>query len=58
MQWVSPHTTSFIEGLNLTFQGNIFATRPGKKSGPPTYAASHLDTQVSDSFHTVAHCGT
>jgi len=31
-------------------QGNIFATRPGKKSGPPTYAGSHLDTQVSSNF--------
>ncbi len=28
-------------------QGNIFAVRPGKKDGPPTYAGSHLDTQVS-----------
>lgn len=27
--------------------GNIFAVRPGKKDGPPTYAGSHLDTQVS-----------
>jgi acetylornithine deacetylase/succinyl-diaminopimelate desuccinylase-like protein len=26
--------------------GNIFAVRPGKKGGPPTYAGSHLDTQV------------
>jgi acetylornithine deacetylase/succinyl-diaminopimelate desuccinylase-like protein len=25
--------------------GNIFAIRPGKKPGPPTYAGSHLDTQ-------------
>ncbi|KAH8590291.1 hypothetical protein B0O99DRAFT_580358 [Bisporella sp. PMI_857] len=25
--------------------GNIFAIRPGRKQGPPTYAGSHLDTQ-------------
>lgn len=27
--------------------GNIFAVRPGKKSGTATYAGSHLDTQAS-----------
>jgi acetylornithine deacetylase/succinyl-diaminopimelate desuccinylase-like protein len=30
-----------------TMSGNIFAVRPGKKGGPPTYAGSHMDTQVS-----------
>ncbi|KAI9147502.1 N-carbamoyl-L-amino-acid hydrolase [Paramyrothecium foliicola] len=25
--------------------GNIFAVRPGRRSGPPTFAGSHLDTQ-------------
>lgn len=33
------------EGLTRT--GNIFAVRPGKRGGPPTYAGSHMDTQVS-----------
>jgi hypothetical protein len=27
--------------------GNIFAVRSGNKGGPPTYAGSHMDTQVS-----------
>ena len=31
---------------NFNTEGNIFAVRPGKKDGPPTYAGSHLDTQV------------
>jgi hypothetical protein len=26
--------------------GNIFAIRSGKNPGPPTYAGSHMDTQV------------
>ena len=30
--------------------GNIFAVRPGKKGGPPTYAGSHLDTQASPQY--------
>ena len=25
--------------------GNMFAIRPGKQEGPPTYMGSHLDTQ-------------
>ena len=31
--------------------GNIFAVRPGKKDGPPTYAGSHMDTQVQSFSH-------
>lgn len=42
----SPDTPS----LTTTFLGNIFAIRPGKKDAPPTYAGSHLDTQVTHSL--------
>jgi hypothetical protein len=27
--------------------GNIFAVRLGQKSGPPTFAGSHMNTQVN-----------
>jgi hypothetical protein len=37
--------SSQIASLALV-TGNIFAIRPGKEDGPPTYAGSHLDTQV------------
>lgn len=39
------------------FSGNIFAVRPGKKDGPPTYAGSHLDTQVSIKLRTRGKSG-
>ncbi|KAG9249048.1 hypothetical protein BJ878DRAFT_485857 [Calycina marina] len=31
--------------VKIDAMGSIFAIRPGKKAGPPTYAGSHLDTQ-------------
>tara|TARA_R110002060_G_scaffold30875_2_gene41448 strand:+ start:664 stop:945 length:282 start_codon:yes stop_codon:yes gene_type:complete len=34
------------KSANFSSKGNIFAVRPGKKDGSPTYAGSHLDTQV------------
>ncbi len=39
-----------------SFSGNIFATRPGKKDGPPTYAGSHLDTQVGETLYFSLSC--
>ncbi|KAF2405013.1 amidase [Trichodelitschia bisporula] len=41
--------TTKAAGCTVTIDamGNIFAVRPGKRSGPPTFAGSHLDTQPS-----------
>ncbi|OKL58474.1 hypothetical protein UA08_06347 [Talaromyces atroroseus] len=34
--------------VSVDEMGNIFAVRPGRKPGPPTYAGSHLDTQAKN----------
>ncbi|KIW01126.1 hypothetical protein, variant [Verruconis gallopava] len=33
--------------VTVDSMGNMFAVRPGKRDGPPTFAGSHLDTQPS-----------
>ncbi|KAI5866035.1 amidase [Durotheca rogersii] len=33
--------------VTVDAMGNIFAVRPGRRPGPPTFAGSHLDTQPS-----------
>ncbi|KAK6583329.1 hypothetical protein PZA11_004405 [Diplocarpon coronariae] len=43
--WFVKTTESLGCRVSIDAMGNIFAVRPGKKDGPPTYAGSHLDTQ-------------
>ncbi|PSS06807.1 hypothetical protein M430DRAFT_37845 [Amorphotheca resinae ATCC 22711] len=43
--WFVNTTESLGCKVQIDAMGNIFAVRPGKKAGPPTFAGSHLDTQ-------------
>ncbi|KAK0107325.1 hypothetical protein ONS95_004019 [Cadophora gregata] len=43
--WFVKTTESLGCKVSIDEMGNIFAVRPGRKAGPPTYAGSHLDTQ-------------
>ncbi|KUJ18259.1 amidase [Mollisia scopiformis] len=43
--WFVETTESLGCKVTVDAMGNIFAVRPGKKDGPPTFAGSHLDTQ-------------
>ncbi|KAL8830250.1 MAG: hypothetical protein Q9191_001531 [Dirinaria sp. TL-2023a] len=43
--WFVGTTQSLGCKVDVDAMGNIYATRPGKKPGPPTCAGSHLDTQ-------------
>lgn len=43
--WFAKTTTALGCQLTVDAMGNMFAARPGKKSGAPTYIGSHLDTQ-------------
>ncbi|KAI9738509.1 MAG: hypothetical protein M1818_005406 [Claussenomyces sp. TS43310] len=43
--WFVKTTKSLGCKTQIDEMGNIFAIRPGRKKGPPTYAGSHLDTQ-------------
>ncbi|PMD65899.1 Zn-dependent exopeptidase [Hyaloscypha bicolor E] len=43
--WFVETTKSLGCDVNIDAMGNIFAVRPGKRGGPPTYAGSHMDTQ-------------
>ncbi|EKD12818.1 uncharacterized protein L3040_006972 [Drepanopeziza brunnea f. sp. 'multigermtubi'] len=43
--WFVKTTESLGCKVSIDAMGNIFAVRPGKRDGPPTYAGSHLDTQ-------------
>ncbi|CZT08772.1 related to n-carbamoyl-l-amino acid hydrolase [Rhynchosporium graminicola] len=43
--WFVKTTESLGCKVSIDAMGNIFAIRPGKEDGPPTYAGSHLDTQ-------------
>ena len=51
---ILPHPW-FLEFSADELPGNIFAIRPGKKDGPPTYAGSHMDTQVILQFQIRSH---
>lgn len=46
MLWASFPVQRNLKARAEIRPGNIFAVRSGKKGGPPTYAGSHLDTQV------------
>jgi hypothetical protein len=50
MLWVCDLNSRDQRSRTEVMSGNIFAVRPGKKSGPPTYAGSHMDTQVDPPF--------
>ena len=43
--WFAAKTTELGCTVTVDAMGNQFAFRPGKQSGPPTCAGSHLDTQ-------------
>ena len=43
--WFAITTESLGCKVKVDEIGNMFAIRPGRKEGPPTYAGSHLDTQ-------------
>lgn len=43
--WFVSTTKSLGCDVHIDEMGNIFAIRPGRKDGPATFAASHLDTQ-------------
>ncbi|TGO29176.1 hypothetical protein BPAE_0018g00650 [Botrytis paeoniae] len=43
--WFIEATKQLGCDVKIDTMGNIFATRPGRKDGPATYAGSHLDTQ-------------
>ncbi|KAF8863548.1 amidase [Acephala macrosclerotiorum] len=43
--WFVETTKSLGCKVTIDAMGNIFAVRPGKKDGSPTFAGSHLDTQ-------------
>lgn len=43
--WFVATTKSLGCKVKIDAMGNIFAIRPGRKDGPPTYAGSHMDTQ-------------
>ena len=47
MPWASFCQIQDLPARAESKSGNIFAVRPGKNGGPPTYAGSHMDTQVS-----------
>lgn len=44
-EWFSETAQSLNCRVNVDAMGNMFAVRPGRKSGPATFAGSHLDTQ-------------
>lgn len=44
--WFVETTKSLGCKTHIDKMGNIFAIRPGRREGPPTFAGSHLDTQV------------
>ena len=43
--WFEETTSSLGCKITIDEMGNMFAVRPGKNQGFPTYAGSHLDTQ-------------
>ncbi|KAI9665786.1 MAG: hypothetical protein M1821_003720 [Bathelium mastoideum] len=45
--WFAERTTNLGCTVTTDAMGNQFAIRPGQRSGPPTCAGSHLDTQPS-----------
>ena len=45
--WFVETTKSLNCKVHFDAMGNIFATRPGRREGPPTAMGSHLDTQPS-----------
>lgn len=44
-EWFAETCHSLGCSLTVDEMGNMFAVRPGKRQGAPTYAGSHLDTQ-------------
>jgi acetylornithine deacetylase/succinyl-diaminopimelate desuccinylase-like protein len=44
--WFVETTEALGCKVHVDEMGNIFAIRQGSKDGPPTFAGSHLDTQV------------
>lgn len=45
--WFVETTKSLGCQVTIDSMGNIFAVRPGRRDGPPTFVGSHLDTQPS-----------
>jgi len=43
--WFKASAESYGCDVHVDEMGNMFAIRPGKQAGPPTYMGSHLDTQ-------------
>ena len=43
--WFKASAESYGCDVHIDEMGNMFAIRPGKQEGPPTYMGSHLDTQ-------------